>query len=80
MFKVPFENSQYNSDSLIHLLNIADVIPFIATLGIHFIFINVIIYREKNPIIVNKGKEKTTWINIVGDKRILICECKLEKK
>lgn len=44
-----FENSQYNnSDSLIHLLNIANVIPFIASLGIHFIFIHVVIYREKN--------------------------------
>lgn len=30
--------------------------------------------NKKQDIIVNKGKEKTTWINIIWDKRILICE------
>lgn len=55
--------SQYNLTPLIHLLNIANVIPFIASLGIHFIFINVIIYREK------KQKNKTS-LSKIGKKRL----------
>lgn len=78
--KSEYGKSQYdNLTSLIHLLNIANVIPFIASLGIHFTFINVIIYREIKtrhhcPII---GKEKDYMINI-RDKLILMCECKFK--
>lgn len=54
--------SQYNLTPLIHLLNIANVIPFIASLGIHFIFINVIIYREK--------KKNKTSLSKIGKKRL----------
>lgn len=51
-----------NSDSLIHLLNIANVIPFIARLGIHFIFIHVVTYRGKinKTLLSTKVKKKKT--------------------
>lgn len=48
----------HNTDSIIYLLNRANVIPFIARLGIHSILIHVIIYRaeKKNQSIEVKIK------------------------
>lgn len=47
----------HKADSIIHLLNRANVIPFIARPGIHPTLIHVIIYREeKKKNSVNKSK------------------------
>lgn len=49
----------HKADSIIYLLNRANVIPFIARLGIHSILIHVIIYRgdkKKNQSIKVKIK------------------------
>lgn len=65
------------SGTSIHLLNIANVIPIIGGLGIHFIFIHVVTYiggRRKKKLKTStrlKKKIKMTWINSTGDKLIL---------
>lgn len=68
------------SGTSIHLLNIANVIPIIGGLGIHFIFIHVVTYiggrrkqKRKTQDInkIKKKKIKMTWINSTGNKLIL---------
>lgn len=68
----------HNSASLIHLLNIANVIPFIASLGIHFILLLSFTEKKKKQDIIQKTKKTTTWVNIIWDKLILICDCKFK--